>query len=84
MTFTPREIRKHSETQYKTAGWVAERLVYMCKIFSEEVREASKIIQNQKEVFEKEHKEVDYRVRLDTTMSEMADKLKLVKMKVTS
>lgn len=81
MTFTPREIRKHSKTQYKTAKWVAERLVYMCKIFSEEVREASKIIQNQKEVFEKEHKEVDYKLRLDTTMSEMADKLKLVKMK---
>lgn len=81
MTFTPREIRKYSEIQYKTAQWVAERLVYMCKIFSEEVREASKIIQNQKEVFEREHEEVHYVLRLSITMKELADKLKSVKMK---
>ena len=80
MTLTPKEIKKYSKIQKQTAEWVAERTVYICKLQSAEMFELSKIIQNQKEVFEKEHKEHSCLLRFEMTMFEFADKLRKVKM----
>lgn len=73
MSFTIREIEKYSKIQYEVAEWAAERIVYMCKLFSNEAEELSKKIENQKEVFEKEH-------RNTLTMSKLAFRLKDVRM----
>lgn len=71
MSFTIREIEKYSKIQLDTAEWVAERVVYICKVLSEEVEGLSEIIQNQKEVFEKEHSDL-------MTMKQLAYRLKYV------
>lgn len=79
MTFTPKEVRKYSRIQKQTAEWVAERIVYICKLQSADMLEKSKTIQNQKEVFEKEHREHSCLLRFEMTMSELADRLKKVR-----
>lgn len=84
MTLTIREINKYSKIQKETAEWVAERFVYMCKIHAKEVEKLSTVIQNQEEVFEKEHANYDGLLQFGRepakTMKELADKLKRVKM----
>lgn len=89
MSLTLREIIKYSKIQKETAKWVAERFVYMCKVYSKEVEELSKVVQNQAEVFEKEHSEevfdklYYYRVNDDyiLTMKKLAERLKKVNIK---
>lgn len=76
MSFTIREIEKYSKIQYEVAEWAAERIIYICKVFSDEIEEMSKKIENQKEVFEKEHsgrmtmKKLAFKLR-DAAMSDI-------------
>ena len=86
MTLTIREYRKYSNIQRKTAEWVAERIVYICKSLSKEIKDMSLTIRNQKEVFEKEHKIMNETTDLDhcETMTELVNQLSEINMSKVS